>query len=181
MGETGASDRGDGRGDRVVVGRATIDDVEAVADLWVELAAGQRAHSSHLRPEENRETALDAAARAAVSGGLAVARVDADPTGAAGERGIVGFVTFGLESGQYEQDVDRGSVYNLYVRPEYRDDGVGARLLDRAEAALADDGADVVGLEAMADNAAARRFYERRGYEPHRVELEKPVDDDPKR
>jgi len=185
MCDTGATDREDGDGNRVVVGRATMDDVDAVADLWVELAAGQRAHGSQLRPESNRDAALDSAARSAVSGGLFVARLDAGATddGAppAAGGGVVGFVTFGLETGRYEREVDRGAVYNLYVRPEYRDDGVGARLMDRAEAALADDGAEAVALEAMADNAAARRFYERRGYEPHRVELEKPVGDDPKR
>ncbi|WP_435065986.1 GNAT family N-acetyltransferase [Halobaculum sp. EA56] len=172
-----AGDRGDDAG--VVVDRANTDDVDAVADLWVELARGQRAYGSHLRSEGNRNAAGDAVARAVVTGGVLVARA-ADPVAdggpdSAAARGVVGFVTFGRESGGYRTDVDRGTVYNLYVRPPYRDGGVGALLLSRAEAALADDGADVVGLEAMAGNVDAIRFYERNGYERHRVELEKSV------
>jgi len=34
----------------------------------------------------------------------------------------------------------------------------------------------VVALETMADNEAARRFYRRHGYEPHRIELERESD-----
>jgi ribosomal protein S18 acetylase RimI-like enzyme len=80
---------------------------------------------------------------------------------------------FDLESGAYEQDDTRGVIHNLYVRPGHRDEGVGAALLDAAEEALTDSGADVVTLEAMADNEAAKRFYRRHGYDTHRVTLEK--------
>jgi ribosomal protein S18 acetylase RimI-like enzyme len=97
-----------------------------------------------------------------------------DPATAAG---VLGFVMFGLETGGYEQDVTRGVVHNLYVRPAHRDAGVGSALLETAEAALADRGADVVSLEAMMANQAAVRFYERNGYRQHRVELEKSLDD----
>ena len=40
------------------------------------------------------------------------------------------------------------------------------------------EGRFVVSLEAMAANERARRFYERHGYRPHRVELEKPARND---
>jgi ribosomal protein S18 acetylase RimI-like enzyme len=91
--------------------------------------------------------------------------------------GVLGFVMFGLETGGYEQDVTRGVVHNLYVRPAYRDRGVGSRLLAAAERELAARDADVVSLEAMMANQAAVRFYERNGYRRHRVELEKRLDD----
>nr|WP_284063341.1 GNAT family N-acetyltransferase [Halobaculum sp. SYNS20] len=164
-----------------------MDDVETVADLWVRLADGQRSHGTHLAAAENRPAAADAAARAVVTGGLVVARAsapDPDESGAdaglpdEGSRGVVGFVTFGIESGRYDLDVTRGAVYNLFVREGYRDGGVGAELLAAAESALADEGVDVVALEAMAANRDARRFYERHGYDAHRIELEKPVDGD---
>lgn len=154
--------------DDIVVEAAGAGDAERVADLWVDLAAGQREYGSHLRADTNRAVARDAATRHAVTGGLRVARApDGD---------LVGFVTFAPETGSYEQDVERGTVHNLYVRPAFRDRGVGGRLLAAAEAALAAAGADVVSLEVMADNAGARRFYARAGYEPHRVEVEKPLD-----
>lgn len=88
---------------------------------------------------------------------------------------IVGFVMFGPETGSYEQSVDRGIIENVYVHPDYRNLGVGKALLDAAECALAESGVDTIALEAMATNNAARRLYARRGYQPHRVELEAPV------
>lgn len=154
--------------DDVVVEGASTEDAERVADLWVDLAADQRGHGSHLRPDANRGVARDAATRHAISGGLTVARAPDD--------GIVGFVMFAPETGSYEQDVERGSVHNIYVDPAYRDRGVGRRLLAAAEEALDAAGADVVSLEVMAANADARRFYARAGYEPHRIEVEKPLD-----
>lgn len=93
------------------------------------------------------------------------------------DEGVLGFVMFGLETGGYEQDVTRGVVHNLYVRPAHRGRGVGSRLLAAAERELAARDADVVSLEAMMANQAAVRFYERNGYRRHRVELEKRLDD----
>ncbi|QZY04041.1 GNAT family N-acetyltransferase [Halobaculum roseum] len=173
-----------------------MDDVDAVADLWVALADGQRSYGTHLAGAENRPDAADAAARAVVTDGLVVARgpdsgeadlddtetdgADSDGTGSPrSEPGaIVGFVTFGVESGRYDLDVTRGVVYNLFVRERHRGAGVGSRLLATAESSLADAGADVISLEVMADNADAKRFYDRHGYEPHRVELEKSIPGD---
>ena len=154
--------------DDIVVEGASAEDAERVADLWVDLAAGQRGSGSHLRADANRSVARDAAVRHAISGGLTVART---PGG-----DVVGFVTFAPEAGSYEQDVERGAVHNIYVEPAYRDRGVGGRLLAAAEDSLAAAGAEAVTLEVMAANADARRFYERAGYEPHRVEVEKPLD-----
>ncbi|ELZ34935.1 GNAT family acetyltransferase [Halogeometricum pallidum JCM 14848] len=153
----------------VRIGRAETDSVDVLADLWVELAADQRSHRSHLRADENREQIREAMARHAVTGGLRVARD--------GEE-IVGFVMFGLERGDFEQDDVRGIIRNLYVTPAHRGRGVGSRLLETAETTLADAGAARISLEAMAQNERARRFYERHGYAVHRVELEKAVESD---
>jgi len=194
---SGENETGESGADGVAVERGTMDDVDAVADLWVALADGQRSYGTHLVAAENRPDAADAAARAVVTDGLLVARVtgpnstDSEP-GAADARDpdaadatvgssgsepptIVGFVTFGVESGRYDLDVTRGVVYNLFVRERHRGAGVGSRLLAAAESALADAGVDVISLEAMAGNEDARRFYRRHGYHPHRVELEKSV------
>lgn len=146
----------------------TVDpaDVDEVVELWVDLAAGQRAHGSHVWPEANRAAVRETLARHAVAGGVLVARRGDE---------AVGFVSFAPEHGVYDSDVDRGIVHNLYVVPAVRGSGVGGDLLAAAEAALADAGASVVALEAMAANDAARRFYRRAGYAAHRVELEKPI------
>lgn len=153
----------------VTVELGRIDDVDAVADLWVALAGEQRDFGSHLLAAENRTRIRDAIARNAIADELLVARTGND---------VVGFLTFGVESGTYEQDVIRGVVRNIYVVADVRDEGIGTLLLTEAERRLADAGVDVVSLEVMADNDAARRFYRRHGYGPHRVELEKSVESD---
>jgi ribosomal protein S18 acetylase RimI-like enzyme len=153
----------------VTVEPAAPAEADAVADLWVALAADQRRHGSHLRAEESRDAVRASLARHAADGRLTVARSD--------ER-LVGFVRFDVERGPLTQDRTRGVVRDLYVVPDARDDGVGTRLLDAAETALRDRGVAVVAVEALARNADAIRFYERRGYRPHRIEFEREVEND---
>ena len=144
-------------------------DIDDLVDLWVGLAAGQRAHGSHILAEPNREAVRSTLARHAATGGVYAAR-----------RGdvVVGFASVTLERGRYASDATRGVVHNVYVSPDFRGDGIGSDLLDAAEAALNDAGASTVALDAMAANESARRFYRRRGYAPHRVELEKSLEGD---
>lgn len=150
--------------------QATMDDADRLAELWIDLARDQRAHGSHLLAAPNRESVREALARSIVTEGVLVART--------AEGDLAGFVEFSLETGGYRQDVERGVIENIYVRPSHRGGGVGGDLLVAAESRLLDAGVDRISLEVLADNAAARRFYERRGYEPHRVEMEKAPESD---
>jgi ribosomal protein S18 acetylase RimI-like enzyme len=150
-----------------VVERATMDDLDAVVEAWLSLAAGQREHGSGLLADGNREQIAATAGNHIFAGGVFVARDD---------DGLAGFVMFGPESGSYQRDRDRGVVRNLWVRPDRRGEGIGRDLLARAEADLAADGLDAVVLESMADNDGARRFYRRAGYEPHRITFAKELD-----
>jgi ribosomal protein S18 acetylase RimI-like enzyme len=150
-----------------VIEPGRTEDADQVADLWVELASDQLAHGSHLRPEANRERIRDSILRHAVAGTLFVVREDDI---------VVGFVTFSVETGGYDQDVRRGVVENIYVAEGHRDEGVGAALLRAAERTLSDRGCEAVGLDVMAANEGARRFYERHGYAAHRVEMERRLD-----
>ncbi|WP_049970260.1 GNAT family N-acetyltransferase [Haladaptatus cibarius] len=152
----------------VTIEAATSGDMDTVTDLWVELACDQRAHGSHFLPDENRDTIRDSVARHVIENTLLVAR----------ETDIVGFVMFDLQSGMYEQATTRGIIQNVYVEPEHRDSGIGSELLDAAETALVERGAERLALEVMAKNKNARRLYQSRGYEPHRIELEKSVEND---
>ncbi|PSQ17514.1 GNAT family N-acetyltransferase [Halobacteriales archaeon QS_8_69_26] len=158
-------------------------DVSRLADLWVDLATEQRDHGTHLLPEGNRSTVHQDLMRRTITGDVLVARgspgedgsdARSEGDGADGDD-IVGFVSFAMETSGYDQDVERGMIFNIYVVPEHRGEGVGSRLLAAAEGRLTEAGADVVALEAMADNEAARRFYRRKGYDEHRVEMEKRV------
>lgn len=148
--------------------RATSDDVDALVECWLALAADQRRHGSHVQGPENRAVVADALARHVVMEELWVAR----------ESEIVGFVTYTLREGRYSRTERVGVVTNLYVRPAARNRSVGSRLLEAAETDLRERGADTVSLEVLADNEAARRFYRRHGYDPHRLELSKAVEND---
>lgn len=153
----------------MVIDTPTTDDVDAIVDQWVALARDQRDYDSHIVPERNRSTVREAVLRRIVSDELLVAREDG---------GVVGFVMFTRESGQYEQDVQRGVVQNIYVVPDHRRRGIGTALLTAAEDALTESGVDRVALDVMAKNEDARRFYRRHGYGPHRVQLEKSPESD---
>jgi GNAT superfamily N-acetyltransferase len=72
---------------------------------------------------------------------------------------LIAVTVFSLEHGGLMAEIDE-----LYVLPEARSRGVGARLLATAEAALAAEGCVRLQLQLGAANAAARGFYERRGY-----------------
>lgn len=145
-------------------------DADAVAELWVALAAGQREHGSHLRAAQNRTQIREHVAREAASDRVLLARESGEQSS---ERALVGFVTFRIGSGRYELDRTQGILENLYVEPDHREEGIGSRLLEAAENRLHDRGADVVVLEAMADNEQAREFYRQHGYEPFRVTFER--------
>lgn len=61
-------------------------------------------------------------------------------------------------------DGHRGWVYAVAVRPLFRRRGIGAALLRRLEAALAERGCLKVNLQVRASNAGVVAFYERLGY-----------------
>ncbi|MCL7417369.1 MAG: GNAT family N-acetyltransferase [Halalkalicoccus sp.] len=146
-----------------------LDEAAVIADLWVELARGQRAFGSHLASGANRERIGESIGRHIADGNLLVARSD---------DGIVGFVMFAVERRLYAVDTTRGIVHNLFVVPDRRGTGVGTMLLEEAEAALLEAGVSVVALEVLAENEDAQRFYAERGYHSHRIELEKRVETD---
>jgi ribosomal protein S18 acetylase RimI-like enzyme len=148
--------------------RPPTEAADAVTDLWIDLVADQRRHGSHLLAEPNRERIREAALRGIVTDSLLVASWDGD---------LVGFVTFAVESGVYEQDVTRGLVENVYVTPERRGEGLGSALLAAAEDHLRDRGCEAFFLEVLADNEGARRFYREAGYDAHRLQLERSAEE----
>jgi ribosomal protein S18 acetylase RimI-like enzyme len=73
-----------------------------------------------------------------------------------------------------EQPDDAGYVHALTVRRTHGGCGLGARLLDWAEAEVAACGREFLRLDCLAGNDALRRYYEGQGFEPRG---EVPVDD----
>ncbi|WP_171814228.1 MULTISPECIES: N-acetyltransferase [Haloarcula] len=151
------------------IATASMDDVDTIVDLWVRLAESQRAHGSHLFGDRNRTAVRETVVQRIVAENVRIARID---------QHIIGFVMMTLDSGRYEQDETRGIIENIFVEPVHRNQGIGSELLDTAEELLRQAGADILALEAMADNESARQFYRAHGYAPHRIELEKPTEND---
>ncbi|MGM0606449.1 MAG: GNAT family N-acetyltransferase [Halobacteriota archaeon] len=147
-----------------------MNDIDALTEAWVDLADDQLSHGSTIRAAENRSVAKEAIARHVISEGLLVARTAEDA--------VAGFVMFHVRNGVYTEIGTRGTIANIFVHPEYRDEGIGRRLLERAEDRLRDRGVDTVTLEVLANNAEAMRFYERAGYSPHRIEFAKRFETD---
>lgn len=153
----------------VTIEQPTMGDLDVLVDLWVALAGGQRAFGSHLEPEANRDRIRESIARGIALSEIHVARLDG---------ALVGFAMYTIEGSTFERSATRGLVQNLYVVPDHRGEGIGGRLLAAAERTLEADGADVVGLDVLADNDDAIEFYRRHGYTPHRYTLEKPTEND---
>jgi ribosomal protein S18 acetylase RimI-like enzyme len=62
-------------------------------------------------------------------------------------------------------------VDELYVRPAWRDRGIGNRLLDAMESRCREQGIVALHLEVDHDNPDGRRLYTRRGFVDHRRHL----------
>lgn len=155
-----------------VIAAADSEDLEAVLECWIELVEGQRQYGSHIEAASNRAVARDLLGQYITGNMLAVAR----PAGADAGETLLGFVMFYRENGLYTQTVTRGVIENVYVKSSVRDRGIGSALLSYAESELDDRGVDVVGLSAMAENKSAIDWYRNRGYEPHRLVLERDLD-----
>ena len=153
----------------VVVDQPTMQDIDSLVELWVRLASGQRRHGSHLEAEANRSRIRESISRQIALREIHIARHADD---------IVGFVMYTIEGSTFTRSATRGVIQNLYVDPAFRDQGIGTELLRAGEATLEDAGADVLGLQVMASNEAARRFYARHGYDVHRLTMEKSTEND---
>lgn len=75
--------------------------------------------------------------------------------------GVVGLVSLGPPS--HEVFGAAGEIRHLYVAPSHRGTGLGARLLRQGLSALTEAGYTSAGLAVVAENTAARQFYQHMG------------------
>lgn len=61
----------------------------------------------------------------------------------------------------------------IWIEPSYRRQGLATEVFERLERLAGEFGADRVGLSVLAKNSVARAFYDRLGYAPSRMTLEK--------
>lgn len=74
-----------------------------------------------------------------------------------------GFARWGDDTKEFVADGDAG-LKEIYVDPDYWNEGVGTALLERMERRVPDGYAGLT-LSTLADNDVARAFYERRGFQ----------------
>jgi ribosomal protein S18 acetylase RimI-like enzyme len=76
------------------------------------------------------------------------------------------FVQLTIHRQDFKRNTESGYLHAFRVRPQYRNRGIGTRLLQSAEAALYELGFERAVIAASVDNHGARRLYERQGYRP---------------
>jgi ribosomal protein S18 acetylase RimI-like enzyme len=84
----------------------------------------------------------------------------------------VGYALAHLQDGPddtYPLGVRYAEIYTLSVAPAHRGQGIGGRLMDDIEARLRALGIRDLAVSAMVENAAALRFYARRGFAPREI------------
>lgn len=148
---------------------ATLSELDAVYELVLRLAESQRAMASRLDLKDNPLSLRLHLARQLVDDGVIIALDGAQ---------LIGVVTFHRLDDSLGRTESIGLIEHLFVDADHRDRGIGGTLLEHAEQALIDRGVSIVELEVMAVNTDAWRFYETRGYRPHRIRLSKRVGGD---
>jgi ribosomal protein S18 acetylase RimI-like enzyme len=78
---------------------------------------------------------------------------------------VVGQIFLQIDSALAGGDGRAAYLYALRVRPEFRNRGIGTELVREAEAVLRERGFSRVLISVAQNNDAARRLYERLGYE----------------
>lgn len=88
----------------------------------------------------------------------------------AGSREVIGYVWFGVSEG----DVGRyGYLRQIFVREDFRKQGLAKKLLEYAEDNLASKGAKSMRMVVTDTNCRAVRFYEKMNYRKTRLVMEK--------
>lgn len=141
----------------VQVARAAPPDLDELLPLMREFYAGERLTFD----ESVLRRSLAELWSEPLHGGAWLARAGPEPVG----YGVL-CCGFSLEYGGRDAFVDE-----LYVRPAWRDRGIGNRVLDAMEARCRDTGIAALHLEVDHDNPDGRRLYARRGFVDHRRHL----------
>jgi ribosomal protein S18 acetylase RimI-like enzyme len=74
------------------------------------------------------------------------------------------FIQWNSSDPRFADGRGRGYLYALRVKPEYRERGLGTRIMCAAEDVLRRRGMDTASIGVEKDNPRARVLYERRGY-----------------
>jgi ribosomal protein S18 acetylase RimI-like enzyme len=142
-----------------VIRPATTDDLALVLDLWREFEA--EVPDAEWRDDDSDHDIRELEAAVGKKDVVLVAEQEGAAVGLA----------------VAERSGERlGFLHILYVRPQARRSGVAAELVRETAAQLRAQGVDMLELEVLASNAAARSVYEHWGFTPVELTLAAPVD-----
>ena len=136
--------------------RATVDDAEAIAALYVQL----KEHHLELAPGLPRYDQPDEDWLEKTNTGLGDDNVRFY---VAEKLNIVGFIKLFFEEKSWGVVCE---VETLVIDEEVRAEGIGTALMEHAEQLARDEGAIGMRVNVLRHNADGRRFYERDGYRP---------------
>jgi GNAT superfamily N-acetyltransferase len=88
---------------------------------------------------------------------------------------VVGHLTGAVTEASAMRPVRVATLVSMYVRPAYRRERTGGRLVRAFRVWAKEQGAELAEVTAYASNAEARRFYERNGFAEKSVTLELPL------
>ena len=123
--------------------QVTIDDYDAIFDLWNSTAQSRRA----LNPVDDSREGIDRYLKRNPNTCFAAVKGDQ----------IIGVILTG-------HDGRRGIIHHMCVHPGFRRMGIAACLVSEAEKALKKEGIQKVFGLVFTDNEAANAFWERQGY-----------------
>ncbi len=123
--------------------QVTIDDYDAIFDLWNSTAQSRRA----LNPVDDSREGIDRYLKRNPNTCFAAVKGDQ----------IIGVILTG-------HDGRRGIIHHMCVHPDFRRMGIAACLVSEAEKALKKEGIQKVFGLVFTDNEAANAFWERQGY-----------------
>lgn len=159
---------------------ATEADLDGLYDCWLDFASEMAELDPYneladgdlraAQDEYRREALADEDQRILVA-------VAGDAIDATGDAGLAGYIT--AERKESPPVFARGARLNvgeLFVREPHRGRGLADRLLDRAVAWGRERGCERVSLSVNVDNERARAFYERHGFEPRRLKLDRALE-----
>jgi ribosomal protein S18 acetylase RimI-like enzyme len=148
--------------------RATAEDIPHVAALEQELVRGDAPGDPYLVRDLQRQD-VEEQYHTLIASDWAVCLV------ATHQGEVVGYLSGGWKDSPKWRPVKATEIHALYLREAFRSQGIGRRLIEEFVRWSEERDAAVVEVGAFAANTRAVTFYERAGFRPTLVHLERPV------
>ena len=147
-----------------------LDDIQIVKQLWLKLVKEMYKIEEFILPDqENVERWAEFVESVLMTNGegLLVARTNDK---------IVGFIFYNPKASlTLKTGYNIALIYDMYVEPEYRGKGIGARLLKECINRLKKHNVKFVRLSVLARNLGAIRFYVKHGFYVRMLSMEKKI------